>query len=402
MSRSSCVWAPLPLPVKLLLPFGVFPLHEYGVIARSYGLSFTLLMAFCALFPKRRSRPIALGLLLGLLANTNAHSLILSLGLGLLWLFDEWQARASDPRANPRRVPLGMAIAVAGGLLAAAQLIQPHDAQYYAPAAHKTRVYTAALRDAFFPLSPWRDSGWLGSTLLFFVAVFVWERRGLVALLLVSTGLLTLLFEFVYPAYLRHAGFYLLTVLAVLWLERVVRAPVRRWPVAIRWLFALSLVWSAALGIQRSVLDYQQPFSGSREAAAFLGTLDLASAIVAVHPAPHGAAVLPYLPSQRFWYPGHEAFGSYMPWNQSYQRGFTLEPADAFRRTRETFPEPRPLVFLTNEALERPQGLGLTLRHETAEVPKEFERSERFFIYTTAGVRSLLVVHDRVVPDLLD
>ena len=379
-------WAPLPLPIKLLLPFGVFPLHEYGLIARSYGLSFTLLMAVCAVFGTRSSRPIASGLLLALLANTNAHSLILSLGLGLLWLFEDRQARAPGQRAISRRVWLGIAIAVAGSLLAAAQLIPPHDAQYYEPAAHQWRLFVGALRDAFFPLSRWRGSGWLALALIACVAAFVRERRGLLALLLVSTGLLTLLFELVYRPSLRHAGFYLLTVLAVLWLERRASAPARRWPVSIGCLLGLSLVWSAAQGIQRCVLDYRQPFSGSRDAAAFLRTLDLSSAVVSMHPAPLGAAVLPYLPSERFWYPGLEAFGSYMPWNRSYQHALELDGAGAFRRTRETFPEPRPLVYLTNEALERPQDLALTLAHETAEVPKGFERSERYFIYTTAGV----------------
>jgi hypothetical protein len=385
-------WAPLPLPLKILLPFGVFPLHEYGVVARSYGLSFTLLMAVCAVFGMRRSRPIALGLLLALLANTNAHSLILSLSLLLFWLFDERRDGAPGQRANPHRVLLGMAVAVAGGLLAAAQLIPPSDAQYYEPVAHTRRLLVTALRDAFFPLSHGRGSGWLGLALIAFVAVFVRGRRGLVALLLVSTGLLTLLFELVYRPHLRHAGYFMMTVLAVLWLERYDTAPARRWPAPIGCLLALSLVWSAAQGIRLSVLDYRQPFSGSRDAAAFLRTLDLSSAVVAMQPAANGAAVLPYLPIKRLWYPGHDAFGSYMPWDQTYERGASMDRADAFRRTRETFPEPWPLVYMTDTALERPEDLGLALGHATPEVPGAFQRKERYFIYTTAGVASATVL----------
>ena len=88
-----------------LFPFGVLPLHEYGVVARSYGLSFTLLMAVCAALCARRQRPLLIGVLLALLANTNAHSLMLAAGLGLYWLLEtlrerEPPARRCCPRAR--------------------------------------------------------------------------------------------------------------------------------------------------------------------------------------------------------------------------------------------------------------------------------------------------------------
>jgi pimeloyl-ACP methyl ester carboxylesterase len=88
-------FAPLPLALKLIWVFGVLPLHEYGVVARSYGLSFALLTAACAALSAQRRRPLLIGGLLALLANTNVHSLILAAGLGLYWLLE----RAARPGA---------------------------------------------------------------------------------------------------------------------------------------------------------------------------------------------------------------------------------------------------------------------------------------------------------------
>jgi len=83
------VWsAPFPLWFRALFVFGGLPLYEYSVMARNYGISMLLLFVFARLYPSRDERPIALGAVLALLANTNVHSALLSCLLMGVWLWD--------------------------------------------------------------------------------------------------------------------------------------------------------------------------------------------------------------------------------------------------------------------------------------------------------------------------
>ncbi len=185
-----------------------------------------------------------------------------------------------------------------------------------------------------------------------------------------------------YGGYLRHAGFLWLAVTAALWFEERDPVPRRAWLLGV---FALAALAGAKAGIDRSGLDIDAPFSGAHDAAAFLRTLDLDAAVVAAHPPTTGEALLPELPLRRLYYPGLDAFGSYLPWNRSYLESLTLTPEQSAARARERFPE-RPLVFITSRPLADPARWGLTLRYESVTPPREFKEEEQYSIFTTSDV----------------
>ena len=81
--------APFPLFVRLLLPFTYFFAFQYAVVARSYTLFPAILFAIAYVWPRRREHPIALGCLLGCLANVALHGTVVAIGLGLILLV-EW------------------------------------------------------------------------------------------------------------------------------------------------------------------------------------------------------------------------------------------------------------------------------------------------------------------------
>ena len=64
-----------------LIVLSEFALFEYSVMARNYGISALLLFVLAALYKQHRDRGILLGVLLALLANTNAHSVVARWGL---------------------------------------------------------------------------------------------------------------------------------------------------------------------------------------------------------------------------------------------------------------------------------------------------------------------------------
>jgi len=379
-------YARLPLLLKLLFPFGVLPLHEYGVVARSYGLSFTLLMAVCAAFCARRQRPLWIGLLLALLANTNAHSLVLAAGLGLFWLLATLRTQPRGAPRIPRAVIAGMTLAIAGGLFAIVLLLPPDDPQTALREFHTSRVMLSALRDAFFPSFSRLPGGCLGAAALVAIVLSLRRERPVFAFALWSAVGLVAFFLAIYKPFLRHAGFLWLAMMAALWLEErraATRVPQR---VAVLVLFTFSALSHLKAGIQHSGLDYDEPFSGSFDAAEFLRTLELDAVVVAAHPATTGEAILPYLPITSLYYPGHDAIGSYMPWNGAYVRGLVPTAPEAFLETRSRFPEPRPIVFITTKPIDEPEALGLTLRHRSPTPPEIFKQEEEYSIYTAGDV----------------
>jgi succinate dehydrogenase hydrophobic anchor subunit len=379
-------FAPLPIVWKLLIPFGVLPLHEYGVVARSYGLSFTLVMAICAALAARRPRPLLTGLLIALLANTNAHSLVLATGLGLYWLLETWRARTPGGLAVSRAMAFGMALAMAGGSFAIWILLPPDDPQLIEREFRIDRVLLSLLRDAFFPSFSRLPGGLLGAVSLVWIVLLLRPRREVFAFLLWSAAALITFFLSVYSGFLRHAGFLWLATTAAVWLEESDAS--RRVPrrAVLLLLFAFSALSHLKSGVNRSGLDYDAPFSSAFEAAAFLRSFDLDAALVAAHPATTGEAVLPYLPIDALYYPGLESFGSHLPWNGAYVRGLVTKAPEAFLHTRARFPEPQPIVFITSDPIDDPAALGLVLRHRTAPAHDDFKQEEQYSIYTAGDV----------------
>ena len=67
---------------------GYFLLYEYTIISRSYGFSLILLFAFCTLFASRYRNYLSLAVILALLTNLNAYSLIISFALASTLVLD--------------------------------------------------------------------------------------------------------------------------------------------------------------------------------------------------------------------------------------------------------------------------------------------------------------------------
>ena len=77
--------APFEPLVKLLIAGSCFAIVEYPVVARNYGISLLPMFAFAALYDARRTRGVALGLILFVLANTNIHSAVAVVALVGMW-----------------------------------------------------------------------------------------------------------------------------------------------------------------------------------------------------------------------------------------------------------------------------------------------------------------------------
>jgi len=116
--------SPFPRYLKLTLPFTVFLVYQYAVVARNYVLA-PILLYLVAMCWKRS--PLILALLLGLLANVSLHASVMSGGLAIVYLVEQVRhGDAKDPRRQRQLLP-GAVILLALWAFAIWTAWPPHD-----------------------------------------------------------------------------------------------------------------------------------------------------------------------------------------------------------------------------------------------------------------------------------
>jgi hypothetical protein len=126
-------FAPFPVWIRLLTIFGVFLGHEFSVVSRNYGIGVLFMVLASILFPARGERPIRLGIVLALLANTSVHAAVAALLLGFVWIGSDLLNPASR-RALIRPASLAaLVIAAAGAAFALWSAHVPPDMAYAVP-----------------------------------------------------------------------------------------------------------------------------------------------------------------------------------------------------------------------------------------------------------------------------
>ena len=272
--------APFPRPIRALFAFGYFPLYEYGVISRNYGLGLLTLLAALSLLETRSRTYLPLALALGLMANTNPYAWIVALAFAGTLAVEALAARKLHIRD-------ALASLVLFGTLAAhaaARMIPPPDGRYatrwyltWNPGRFLQTLGTVAR--VWLPLpdprsdAPWNTSllsllpGTLTAVLsaLLIAAAAAYLARHRSALLLYLGGTAALLgFTYVkYLGFLRHQGHHFVLLIACLWLagrrDRRSALPL-----------ALLLGLHAIAGAWLYALDLQRPFSNAKAVAALL------------------------------------------------------------------------------------------------------------------------------------
>jgi hypothetical protein len=233
------LFSPFSVLLLVLLLFGRGAVFEYSVMARNYGISVLLLFTLAIVYERYRARGITLGLVLFLLANCNAHSVLLAGAFLLFWALDLAFDPASRTAARMRTWLLNAAIATAGMALAAFTIL-PAKNDAVLIETHGTlaaRLLQGMLLPAtsFFELF---DVFPAAATVLFSIVMFaslLGLARRPAALLAAGAALLgfSLFFQVIYPGSYRHEGLWLAFLVTLYWIAGREAAPaaVRRQPV---------------------------------------------------------------------------------------------------------------------------------------------------------------------------
>ncbi len=275
--------APLPLGLRILALFGVFPLYEYAVVARSYALAPPLFFAFAAAWPGRRERPLLPALALGGLAHVSAYSAILAALLGALWAWDDLVVhRAGLPRRSRRRIAAALLLAAALLALAAASFVPGRETSttslFAYTAADLPRLAGNAVAwvpwrlEACFPGAP----AALAAALLLGLAAGLLARPSRAVILLLGAVAVSGASTAVYYAQARQQGMFFVFALAVLWIAAEERgggggrAVAALRAAAAAGALPLLLLLHLQAGLRAAAADLAGPYSASRALSGLL------------------------------------------------------------------------------------------------------------------------------------
>ncbi|TAN28683.1 MAG: hypothetical protein EPN31_07810 [Castellaniella sp.] len=326
--------APFPAPLRMLLLASYFFSYQFSIVARSYALDLALVPALACVFPQRTKRPVAYGLLIGLLANSNAHSLCFASVLGVEWLWVLIRVHRT------KAASWGLALAIGLGLFAMLVAWQPSDNAFVNPGIKARSALAAGLLyidEAFIDRPTFWSAieptpldmayGAFGSIVLLLPSLLLFLRAGTLLLGMATMVALTGFSVMVY-AMQWHSGILFLAWIFGLW---ITWPAMQTWPALGRMVvtsFAIITAVQATEGVHSGLWDIKHAYTGSVQAAQKIAS------ILSERPRARIAAagfqaieVQPYFPHNIFAnFHGGNPSPSFLTWKTSDWRIFSTLP----------------------------------------------------------------------------
>jgi hypothetical protein len=302
--------APLKQWQKALFAFGALPAYEYSVMCRNYGISMLILFAIAAWWRERFTRPLRLAVLMAILANTNAHC-ILIVGALLVALFGELLfERPPETGAFLRRWALPMLAITGGGVLASYLVIRPDATSVIIAAHHGLREILFSFGHALLAptgcfervVGRWTE---LVMRLGYFLLLLHFARKPHLALSLYLAAIgFTMFDDLIYPTYYRHNGMLYVFVLVIFWIDR--RTPGGREPLRVQAFvrrygepcLGVLLASQILIGLPDIIGDLLGPRSMAAALGQYLQSHELANATVIGEPDPLIETLRYYAPNR--------------------------------------------------------------------------------------------------------
>jgi hypothetical protein len=335
--------APFPLAVKALFLCGVFPLYEYSVMNRNYGLGMLFIFMFAGLYRERFKKMFWMGLVVFLLSETSAPGTIISIAIFVSLLGESIYVKFRSKTDSSVHYSLftlqwfaGMGLMVIGITAAICTMMpdkasivlngQAHDAFALMAASVGILVHPGQCFDVAFGISKLKAvSPVFASIVIWFLWIF-FLRKPWISLILFASGIgLGLLFTLFYGGETRHQGLYFMLVIAAFWIDKTPEPSQPRWlhHLAVGVLVFL-LVNAMLLAVTSIKSDLPRNYSSSKDFGMFLnGDPQLRTAIVIGEPDCFLES-LPYYANNRIFIPRENRFGTYTLFTQQNKQDLSL------------------------------------------------------------------------------
>lgn len=358
--------SPFPWWQKVLAVFGVFPAYEYSVMCRNYGISMLGLFAFCALYPHRWRRPLALGMTVFLLAQTNAHAFIIAAALLAALLCDWFFTGRREPGVDSKAVWAAFLVMFAGLILSAWQMV-PDRTTAVTPMWGLD--HTAWLRAAVSALrNPgvyfWEAFGfgrlWV-TVLIYAAAVYLLLKDKVLFLMFFPSVVgIAMLFQVVYYGAFRHQGMIYILLLSVYWLdlaspraktvENTGRIASHWMPLVLQGIVGFLLVVQVSMAYHKIAADIRGDLSSSKRLGQFLASDPVGKRAILLSEPDYLMESLPYYVPNPIYILRESRFGKVVSFTTRNRRELTLSEllsaAEALRQEQG-----RPVLVVIGHAL---------------------------------------------------
>jgi len=331
--------SPFSWQLKALFAFGYFPLYEYSVISRNYGISIPLLFGFCCLYPKRFEKIVPIGVILFLLALTNIYSTIIAISICLSLMIEALVRRKELVNMDVNRAKLVFVFALTIlGVVHFVSYMQPYQSLVARILGEILDfVYIKSLLKSIFLPGQYFNKA-LGFTSVVFASLVIWTvfvyllRKPFIFLIfflsVVGIGWFHVLFST--PLHIRHQGLLVILIVVVLWLDRL-EIRTRDYPglmdkMARRFSFNINhflivlmvmQVSTAGIAVKREI--FQQEYSSSKRFGNLIREHpEFRDAIIIGEP-DFNMESLPYYVDNRIYIARERRFGKYVDWGTKKQ-----------------------------------------------------------------------------------
>lgn len=372
----------LPILLKLILPFTYLFLFEYALVGRSYCVLVFLMSAILALYPQRFQKPWLFALCV--VAMFNTHMLIFSFcfTLSCIYLLDAVQQKKINTT-----IIAAFAFMVIGGLY----LIP------YMGSSKVTGAFHPYLQDHFGIIKRTLalgllagNNGDLAIILLILLCATLITRTKPFLLMIGGLAAVVYIIGYIFPGDIRHGGVAFIIITGIYGLYDFYKDD--NWNIIAAGkfaiakysylIFALMAILQIKPAIENYLLDNEQLYSDSQNAASYIKEHHLENNIIVGQSAWATSAILPYLQEHKeLYYVECQRFGSYYVFDTCFTKGNWGNTADSYVDIANNNFKGKTdkLLFVFNSPLSPVWASRLDLLYSSQEQP--IKQDEVYFIY---------------------
>jgi len=330
-------FSPFNKLTRTLFIFGYFMIYEYNIIARNYAISVLFIFLMAVIYKDRFNKKYIYVILLGFLANTNIHSLIVALVLATIFFYEYLFIFGEKNKRHSILIFVISIILIV--LLPILQLLPPKDLQLSSTlwnlslTKEHLKTLSFPLVDAFISIPEIKITFWNSriidypiyvAILIFFVSIIVLTRK----IMPLITYLLSLLglFSFFFlkgTGGMRHHGFIFIIWIFSLWIhhnypQNLSLFKNNKFYDALfncsKFFLILVLISHIVAGLIAGFYEIRYNFSNSKDAALFLKNI-YNDGVFAAYDPEVTMSILPYLGSNSSFFCFEKGYCSYIIWN---------------------------------------------------------------------------------------
>jgi hypothetical protein len=388
-------YSPFRTLQKILLLAGYFFFYEYVFIARNYALGLLFVMAFCSLYPQRKSPKYFTLLALSIVGMMLSNFYSFFIGFSCLILLASEHVFYKTAGSNFWKLLPGYVLMIAGMVLFILDTTPPKDYGYASGwnttwQSENFIAVLARLYEVFIPVPQpglhfWNSSlisdinlqAILGVVIIG-VILTIFSKNRLAFWFMALNMIMLLGFSYgKFNGYLRHNGHLYIAFIAMLWLQQYLPQKNRGRNKAAAVLLYIILSVQVVAAIIAVSCEVLYPFSQAKNAADFIKKKYPNSLVVAHHDS-GSSTVCAYLDAP-FYYPLSDRFGTYLIWDNKRnahvtKTSFIIHKGDSLKTLYQ-----KEILYLSTYPIDSAGDYGLLLQKSFT---PSVEPVESYYIYT--------------------